>query len=123
MVMTVQPPLPVIVNTDFELVCVVTGDDAPDVIMWMFNDTGAIIFTGNATTGGNLTIIISDMSYGIYVCTASNAFGSSQSSITIVQAGMLYICLAILYLYAECIMYEFPIQLGLLSLLKPWLSW
>ena len=88
--MTVQPPLPVVVNTDFELVCVVTGDDAPDVITWTFNDTGAIVFIGNATTGGNFTITISDMSYGTYVCTASNAFGSSQSSIMIGQAGMLY---------------------------------
>ena len=93
MIMTVQPSLPVFVNTDFELVCVVTGADAPDVITWTFSGTGVIIFIGNATTGGNFTITISEMSdmdYGTYVCNASNAYGSSQSSVTIVRAGMLY---------------------------------
>ena len=90
MVMTVQPPLPVVVNTDLELICVVTGVDAPDVVTWTFSDTNNVVFTGNATTGGNFTIIISDTGYGTYVCSASNAFGSNQGSITIVQAGMLY---------------------------------
>ncbi len=82
-----------VVNTDFELVCIVTGGDTPDVITWTFSATSTIIFTGNATTGGNFTITVSGMSnmdYGTYVCNASNAFGSNQGSVTIVQAGMPY---------------------------------
>lgn len=89
MVLTVQPPLPVVVNTDLELVCIVTGVDAADVITWTFSNTNTVIFTGNANTGGNFTITVSDMDYGTYICNVSNAFGSNQGSITIVRAGML----------------------------------
>ena len=52
-IVTTAQPLPVVVDTDVELVCIVTGVDPPDSITWTFN--GAEIFMGNETTGGNFT--------------------------------------------------------------------
>ena len=89
MATVVQPLLPVVVNTAFELVCQVTGIDAPDVISWTFSDTNVVIYTGNATTGGNFTVTIADNDFGTYICTASNEFGSNEDSITIMRAGIL----------------------------------
>ena len=88
MATAVQPLLPVVVNTAFELVCQVTGIDAPEIISWTFSDTNVTIYTGNAMAGGNFTVTLSDSDFGTYVCTASNEFGSNQDNLTIVQAGI-----------------------------------
>ena len=85
-IVTIIEPLPVVVDTDVELVCIVTGVDPPDTITWMFG--GAVIYTGNEMTGGNFTQTISSDGYGVYICAASNEFGSSETMVEIIQAGI-----------------------------------
>ena len=85
-IVTTVQPLSVVVDTDVELVCIVTGADPPDNITWTFN--GFELFRGNETTGGNFTQTFSSNSYGSYVCTAANDFGTSNSTIEVLQAGM-----------------------------------
>ena len=79
-VTTVQP-LPVVVGTTIVLVCDVTGVDPPDTITWTFSGM-------NVSTNNNFTLTISNADYGVYTCTGSNEFGSDNSSVMIIQAGM-----------------------------------
>ena len=55
-VTTLQPD-PVVVNTTVDLVCVVTGDTPIDIVWERVLTDGSIevVFTGDDTTGGNLT--------------------------------------------------------------------
>ena len=86
-VSTVQP-LPVVVNTTVVLVCAVSGLDPPDRISWYFNSV--VVFTGNATTGGDFTQFFTIDDYGAYTCSSSNEFGTTNSTIQVIQAGILY---------------------------------
>ena len=90
-VTTIDPPLPIVVDTEIELTCNVTGEDPPDTITWTFN--GTEIFQGNETTGGNFNLMISSDDYGNYTCTSSNEFGSNNSTVEVTRAGMVTIIL------------------------------
>ena len=57
------------------------------MITWTFN--GMVIFQGNETTGGNFTLTISSDDYGSYTCTSSNEFGSNNSTVEVIRAGMI----------------------------------
>ena len=74
-------PLPVVVGTTIVLVCDITGVDPPDTITWTFNSV-------EVSTNSSFTLTVTDVNHGVYTCTASNEFGSSNSSIEIMLAGM-----------------------------------
>ena len=84
MVTTVPPPLPIILGADVVLVCIITGVDPPDTIMWTYN--GALVDAGN----GNFTLMVLTFAdYGVYACNASNEFGSDSDTIEVIEAGTL----------------------------------
>ena len=87
---TAIPQPPVVVDTDVELVCIVTGVDPPDNVTWTFN--GMELFIGNKTTGGNFTQTFLSGNYGSYTCSAANDFGSNSSTIEVLQAGIAICC-------------------------------
>ena len=87
-VVSAEQPLPIVVNTSFELVCNVSGLDPPDSITWSFNSME--LFTGDATTGGNFTVFFMNDDFGAYTCTASNDFGTDNVTINVMQAGMVH---------------------------------
>ena len=84
MVIVIQP-LPVVVSTTIELICIVTGVDPPRISTWAFNET--VIHSGLETTGINISREISSTDYGIYTCSASNEFGDNSRTIEVIQAG------------------------------------
>ena len=86
---TVIQPLPIVVGTTIELICMVTGIDPPRITTWTFNDT--VIYTGAETAGVNISREISSIDYGIYTYSASNEFGSSSRAIEILPAGTIAI--------------------------------
>lgn len=84
MVATIPPPLPIVLGADVVLVCIITGVDPPDSIMWTLN--GMVVDTGNE----NFTLTVLTVSdYGVYTCNASNEFGSDSDTVEVLQAGML----------------------------------
>ena len=85
MVTTTQP-LPIVVGTTIELICMTTGMDPTRTITWTFN--GTEIYNTSETTSLNISREISSANYGIYTCSASNEFGSNNRTIEIVQAGI-----------------------------------
>lgn len=88
LISTIQP-LPIVIGSDIEMVCVVTGVDPPDNIAWTFNSM--VVYYDNGTRGSNFTLTVTESDYGEYTCTASNQFGVGVSSIQIIQAGSYYI--------------------------------
>ena len=99
-IVTTVQPLPVVVETDVELVCIITGVDPPDNITWIFN--GMEIFMSNEATGGNFTRSFPSDNYGNYTCIASNEFGTTNSTIEVIQAGEISFCNNRLPLYCYC---------------------
>ena len=84
MVAIIDQPLPVVVGTTIILVCETSGVDPPNTISWTFNGT-------EVSNDRNFSLTLSDTNYGDYTCTASNEFGSGNSSVETIMAGMLYV--------------------------------
>ena len=82
---TVVQPLPVVVGTTIELICMTAEMELPRTIIWTFN--GTVIYSGSETTALNISMEISSADYGMYTCSALNEFGSDSGTIEIVQAG------------------------------------
>ena len=82
---TVIQPLPIVVGTSVELICMVS--DPTRNIMWTFNDT--VIYNGaeNSMARVNISREISDSDYGVYTCSASNEIGSNSRSVKVIRAG------------------------------------
>ena len=85
-VMVVQPP-PIVVDTMVTLMCNVTEGNAPYNITWIFGSPGDVVYTGDETTGGFFTLMITSADYGAYTCRAINEFGMNSSVVEIIQAG------------------------------------
>ena len=87
-VVTTVQPLPIVVSTTATLMCNVTeGGDAPYTITWTFDSTGNVVYTGNEMTGAFYTFMVMSTDYGTYTCRVMNEFGTSSSTIEVIQAG------------------------------------
>ena len=77
----VSPPGPVIEGSTVTLVCEATAGDLPISYSW----TGPT----NIPLGGdtpNLSITLQAGEYGIYMCSATNEFGSDTADVEAIQA-------------------------------------
>ena len=81
-----QPP-PVVVDTNVTLMCTVTEGDVPYTITWTFDSNGTVVYSGDETTGGVFTLLVSSDDYGTYTCDVTNEFGMDSSTIEVIQAG------------------------------------
>ena len=79
---TVDQQLPAVVGTTIMLVCETNGVDPPDTISWTFNGI-------EVSNDRNFSLTLSETKFGDYTCTASNEFGSDNTSVEIIMAGML----------------------------------
>ena len=85
--MTTVQPLPIVVSTTATLMCNVTEGDAPYTITWTFDSSGGVVYTGNEMTGAFYTFMVTSTDYGMYTCRVMNEFGTSSSTIEVIQAG------------------------------------
>ncbi|MCG8623149.1 MAG: immunoglobulin domain-containing protein [Proteobacteria bacterium] len=66
--------------------CSVTEGDAPYTITWT-DSSGGVVYTGNEMTGAFYTFMVTSIDYGTYTCAVMNNFGTSSSTIEVIQAG------------------------------------
>ena len=66
--------------------CNVTEGDAPYTITWI-DSSGTTVYSGNETTGGFFTFMVTSTNYGTYMCNVTNEFGTDSSMIEVIQAG------------------------------------
>ena len=85
--MATQQPPPIVVGTTVTLMCNVTEGTAPYNITWIFGSSGDVVYTGNETTGGFFTLMVTSADYGTYTCRVMNEFGTNSSMIEVIQAG------------------------------------
>ncbi|CAG2198470.1 TTN [Mytilus edulis] len=95
---TISPALADVLQGQYQLIsCIITGEPEASDISWYFTPTGSeqrqLIYTGNTAkySGGNtqnpsLTVLnFQSSDSGTYVCSASNAVGTSTSSYSVLR--------------------------------------
>ena len=81
-----DPPGPVMLGTMVDLVCEATAGDTPISFSW--TDSAGTAVSPSDTDGTVSVTVSSTGDYGIYMCIASNEFGTVLSNVAVIQTSM-----------------------------------